>query len=84
MRPGGSVRSYGIWPSVALMAVGTEPAGSITDNGLEKCRTTWPNGPYSDLADVAGRRDALRQAAALPGANPRTLLDAAFARVSAG
>jgi serine phosphatase RsbU (regulator of sigma subunit)/PAS domain-containing protein len=42
---------------------------------------TWPDGSYSDLADLAGRREALRQAAALPGADPRMLLDAAFAEL---
>src|SRR6516225_3838516 len=44
---------------------------------------TWPDGSYSDLADLAGRCDALRQAAALPGADPRVLLDAAFAELDA-
>ena len=44
---------------------------------------TWPNGSYADLADLAGRRDALRQAAAMPGADPRALLDAAFAELDA-
>jgi len=41
---------------------------------------TWPNGSYADLA---GRRDGLRQAAAMPGADPRALLDAAFAELDA-
>jgi serine phosphatase RsbU (regulator of sigma subunit)/PAS domain-containing protein len=44
---------------------------------------TWPNDPSADVADLAGRRDALRQAAALPGADPRALLDAAFAELDA-
>ena len=44
---------------------------------------TWPNGSYADLADLAGRRDGLRQAAAMPGADPRALLDAAFAELDA-
>ena len=44
---------------------------------------TWPNGSYADLADLAGRREALRQAAAMPGADPRALLDAAFAELDA-
>jgi serine phosphatase RsbU (regulator of sigma subunit)/PAS domain-containing protein len=44
---------------------------------------TWPNGSYADFADLAGRRDALRQAAALPGADPRSLLDATFAELDA-
>ncbi len=43
----------------------------------------WPNGYYADLADLAGRRDALRQAAAMPGADPRALLDASFAELDA-
>jgi serine phosphatase RsbU (regulator of sigma subunit)/PAS domain-containing protein len=41
---------------------------------------TWPDGSHADLAD---RRDALRHAAALPGADPRMLLDAAFAELDA-
>jgi PAS domain-containing protein len=44
---------------------------------------TWPNGSSAELADLAGRRDALRQAAELPGADPRALLDAAFAELDA-
>jgi serine phosphatase RsbU (regulator of sigma subunit)/PAS domain-containing protein len=44
---------------------------------------TWPNGSYADLADLAGRRDGLRQAATMPGADPRALLDAAFAELDA-
>jgi len=44
---------------------------------------TWPNGSSADLAELAGRRDALRQAAGLPGADPRELLDAAFAELDA-
>jgi PAS domain S-box-containing protein len=40
---------------------------------------TWPDGSFADLADLAGRRDALRLAAA----DPRTLLDAAFAELDA-
>ena len=44
---------------------------------------TWPNGSHADLADLAGRRDGLRQAAAMPGADPRALLDAAFAELDA-
>jgi serine phosphatase RsbU (regulator of sigma subunit)/PAS domain-containing protein len=42
---------------------------------------TWTDGSYADLADLTGRRDALRQAAALPGADPRALLEAAFAEL---
>jgi len=44
---------------------------------------TWANGSYADLAGLAERRDALRQAAAMPGADPRALLDAAFAELDA-
>ncbi len=44
---------------------------------------TWTNGSDADLADLAGRREALRQAAALPGSDPRALLDAAFAELDA-
>jgi serine phosphatase RsbU (regulator of sigma subunit)/PAS domain-containing protein len=44
---------------------------------------TWPSDPSADVADLAGRRDALRQAAGLPGADPRALLDAAFAELDA-
>ena len=43
----------------------------------------WPNGYYADLADLAGLRDALRQAATMPGADPRALLDASFAELDA-
>ena len=41
------------------------------------------DGSHVDVADLAGRRDALRQAAAMPGADPRALLDAAFAELDA-
>jgi serine phosphatase RsbU (regulator of sigma subunit)/PAS domain-containing protein len=44
---------------------------------------TWTNGSGAELADLAGRRDALRQAAAMPGADPRALLEAAFAELDA-
>ena len=44
---------------------------------------TWANGSYADLVGLAERRDALRQAAAMPGADPRALLDAAFAELDA-
>jgi len=44
---------------------------------------TWPNDASAELADLAGRRDALRQAAELPGADPRALLEAAFADLDA-
>jgi serine phosphatase RsbU (regulator of sigma subunit)/PAS domain-containing protein len=44
---------------------------------------TRTDGSYAGLGDLAGRRDALRQAAAMPGADPRALLDAAFAELDA-
>jgi len=44
---------------------------------------TWTNGSFADLADLAGRREALPQAAAMPGADPRALLDAVFAELDA-
>src|SRR6202453_99711 len=44
---------------------------------------TRTDGSYADLGDLAGRRDALREAAAMPGAEPRALLDAAFAELDA-
>src|SRR5580693_9677940 len=44
---------------------------------------TRTDGSYADLGDLAGRRDALRQAAAMPGADPRALLDAAFVELDA-
>jgi serine phosphatase RsbU (regulator of sigma subunit)/PAS domain-containing protein len=42
-----------------------------------------PGGSYADLSDLSGRLEALRQAAAMPGADPRSLLDAAFAELDA-
>jgi serine phosphatase RsbU (regulator of sigma subunit)/PAS domain-containing protein len=44
---------------------------------------TGANGSYADLVGLADRRDALRQSAAMPGAEPRALLDAAFAELDA-
>ena len=44
---------------------------------------TWANGSYADLVGLAERRDALRQAAAMPSADPPALLDAAFAELDA-
>jgi len=44
---------------------------------------TWTDGYDADLADLAERREAIRQAAALPGADPRALLDAALAELDA-
>src|ERR1700684_1225336 len=57
-------------------------AGMIADMPQD----TGPSASYADsadLADLAGGREALRQAAAMPGADPRTLLDAAFAELDA-
>jgi serine phosphatase RsbU (regulator of sigma subunit)/PAS domain-containing protein len=42
-----------------------------------------PDGLQADLADLARRREALRQATAMPGADVRALLDAAFAELDA-
>ncbi len=44
-----------------------------------------PRGGWPDeaVADIAARRDALRQAANLPGADPRTLIDAALTELDA-
>ena len=44
-----------------------------------------PQGGWPDeaVADIAARRDALRQAASLPGAEPRTLIDAALTELDA-
>jgi serine phosphatase RsbU (regulator of sigma subunit)/PAS domain-containing protein len=44
---------------------------------------TRPNASPVDFADLAGRREALRQAAGMPGADPKALLDAAFAELDA-
>jgi serine phosphatase RsbU (regulator of sigma subunit)/PAS domain-containing protein len=44
---------------------------------------TWANGSYADLVGLTERRDELRQAAAMPGADPPALLDAAFAELDA-
>jgi len=49
----------------------------------EMPQDTRTDGSHDDLAELAGRRDALRQAAAMPGADPRALLDAAFAELDA-
>ena len=43
-------------------------------------RGGWPE---EAVADMAARRDALRQAAGLPGADPRTLIDAALTELDA-
>jgi serine phosphatase RsbU (regulator of sigma subunit)/PAS domain-containing protein len=42
---------------------------------------TWTDRSYAELADLAGRCEALRQAAAMPDADPRALLDAALAEL---
>jgi serine phosphatase RsbU (regulator of sigma subunit)/PAS domain-containing protein len=39
--------------------------------------------PDEAVADIAARRDALRQAASLPGADPRTLIEAALTELDA-
>jgi serine phosphatase RsbU (regulator of sigma subunit)/PAS domain-containing protein len=44
---------------------------------------TWANGSHADLVGLTERRDELRQAAAMPGADPPALLDAAFAELDA-
>jgi PAS domain-containing protein len=44
---------------------------------------SWPDGADADLADLTARLEALRQAAAMPGADPRALLDASFAELDA-
>jgi serine phosphatase RsbU (regulator of sigma subunit)/PAS domain-containing protein len=49
-------------------------------DGGEMPRGGWPDEP---VADIAARRDALRQAASLPGADPRTLIDAALTELDA-
>ncbi|HET6186173.1 MAG TPA: SpoIIE family protein phosphatase, partial [Trebonia sp.] len=43
-------------------------------------RGGWPDEP---VAEIAARRDALREAAGLPGADPRTLIDAALTELDA-
>src|SRR5579875_942009 len=43
---------------------------------------TWPSG-FAELADLVRRCEALRRAAALPGADHRALLDAAFTELEA-
>lgn len=41
------------------------------------------DGANADLAGLAGRRVALRQSAGMPDADPRALLEAAFAELDA-
>ena len=49
-------------------------------DGRDMPRGGWPD---EAVADIAVRRDALRQAASLPGADPRTLIDAALTELDA-
>jgi serine phosphatase RsbU (regulator of sigma subunit)/PAS domain-containing protein len=49
-------------------------------DGRDMPRGGWPD---EAVADIAGRRDALRQAASLPGSDPRTLIDAALTELDA-
>jgi serine phosphatase RsbU (regulator of sigma subunit)/PAS domain-containing protein len=49
-------------------------------DGGDMPRGGWPD---EAVADIAGRRDALRQAASLPGSDPRTLIDAALTELDA-
>ena len=53
---------------------------STTQDGGNMPRGGWPDEP---AAEIAARRDALRQAASLPGADPRTLIDAALTELDA-
>ena len=53
---------------------------SKVQDGGEMPQGGWPD---EAVADIAARRDALRQAASLPGAEPRTLIDAALTELDA-
>jgi PAS domain S-box-containing protein len=53
---------------------------SKVQDGRDMPRSGWPD---EAIADIAARRDALRQAASLPGADPRTLTDAALTELDA-
>src|SRR5580692_2571847 len=53
---------------------------SNVQDGGEMPRGGWPD---EAVADIAARRDALRQAASLPGAEPRALIDAALTELDA-
>ena len=53
---------------------------SKVQDGGEMPQGGWPD---EAVADIAARRDALRQAASLPGAEPRTLIDAALIELDA-
>src|ERR1017187_10469351 len=44
---------------------------------------TWSYHSYADFEDLARRRAALRQAAAMPGADPLALLDATLVELDA-
>ncbi len=54
-------------------------------SGDERDGEDMPRGGWPDeaVADIAGRRDALRQAAGLPGADLRMLMDAALTELDA-
>jgi serine phosphatase RsbU (regulator of sigma subunit)/PAS domain-containing protein len=53
---------------------------SNLQDGGKMPRGGWPD---EAVADIAARRDALRQAASLPGAESRTLIDAALTELDA-
>src|SRR6202046_151192 len=53
---------------------------STTQDGGNMPRGGWPDEP---AAEIAARRDALRQAAGMPGADPGTLIDAALMELDA-
>src|ERR1700753_2124672 len=53
---------------------------SKVQDGRDMPRGGWPD---EALGDIAARRDALRQAANLPGADPRTLIEAALTELDA-
>jgi serine phosphatase RsbU (regulator of sigma subunit)/PAS domain-containing protein len=53
---------------------------SDMQDGGKMPRGGWPD---EAVADIAARRDALRQAASLPGAEPQTLVDAALTELDA-
>ena len=53
---------------------------SDLQDGGKMPRGGWPD---EAIADITARRDALRQAASLPGADPRTLTDAALTELDA-
>jgi serine phosphatase RsbU (regulator of sigma subunit)/PAS domain-containing protein len=53
---------------------------SDVQDGRDMPQGGWPD---EAVADIAARRDALRQAARLPGADPRTLIDAALTELDA-